>query len=184
MDAIDVISEASVPVVWALEADSSLEKGVSAIEVLKYLTSQVLKQNTRLHEERSAAMNAVRFQSASTEHEWYKLLGSTLQGLSQLYIIIDLNLCSKDTGPENPWTEGFARLFEALATRTVGTVLKVVFISSRNYHKKQLGSISRDGVVDISRLRSARAERVSRRQARLQRSNGRVRQLGHLMKGL
>lgn len=157
IDAIEVVHKAEVLVIWALKAEeSNPTPPVSSIEILKYLVSQLLQQNKTLHSERAASLSALRFQSAASEQEWYNLLGSTLDGLPQVYMFIDLGVLDDDLDPARQWAEGFRHLFDNLALRSVLTTLKIAFLCSKRGHRGQLGEIRQDRVIDISKVQSSR----------------------------
>lgn len=160
VDAIEVVQSAGVPVVWALPLKTNSSQPVTSTEVLKHLVSQLLKQNESLQSERAASLNAVRFQSATSEHEWYQLLGSILEGLPQVYVFIDIGVLDEDLDPERPWLEGFQRVFDDLAMRSVMTTLKVAFLSSNRSQRTHLGTVSRDKILDISKVQLARVQRA------------------------
>ncbi|KAF5013873.1 hypothetical protein FDECE_154 [Fusarium decemcellulare] len=101
IDMIDLIIDARVPVVWALDPDRQLGTAFTSIDVLKYVASQVLKLNHSMLNERSASLNAARFQSISTEAEWFSLLGAVLEGLQQIYIVVDLELLNRAVTPDS-----------------------------------------------------------------------------------
>lgn len=81
VDMIDVITGAGVPVVWALDPTHDSVTATTPPDVLKYVTGQVLRHNHTMLNERSATLNAVRFQSTTTEVGWFSLLGAALEGM-------------------------------------------------------------------------------------------------------
>ncbi|KAJ3537715.1 hypothetical protein NM208_g6198 [Fusarium decemcellulare] len=127
IDMIDLIVDAGVPVAWALDPDRQPGTAFTSMDVLKYVASQVLKLNHTMLNERSASLNAARFQSISTEAEWFSLLGAVLEGLQQIYLVIDLELLNRAVTPEVSWLTEFPRLFESLVARNIRTVVKVAF---------------------------------------------------------
>ncbi|KAF4451241.1 hypothetical protein FALBO_16362 [Fusarium albosuccineum] len=129
IDMIDLIVNAGVPIVWALDPDRQPGTTFTSMDVLKYISSQVLKLNHTMLNERSASLNAARFQSISTEAEWFSLLGAVLDGLQQIYLVIDLELLNGTVTPDVSWLTEFPRLFESLAGRNIRTVVKVAFIN-------------------------------------------------------
>ena len=133
-DAIEIISAAEVPVVWALRprhTDSATDTNFSATDVLKQLVLQVLRINHALLDERSVALNAARFQSATTVSEWFGLLGAVLAGLPLVYFVVDLDTVGKSTEDGVVWAKAFAELFAELRARGVQTVVKVALVSCR-----------------------------------------------------
>ncbi|KAH6869119.1 hypothetical protein B0T10DRAFT_418954, partial [Thelonectria olida] len=129
-DMMDVISDAGVPVVWALNSSRDAPTPLASIDVLKSITLQVLRLNHTMLNERSASLNAARFQSTITEAGCFSLLGAALEGLQQLYIVLDLELLDKiKTSCCHTWLQEFPRLFKSLSTRNIHTLLKVAFVS-------------------------------------------------------
>ena len=82
--------------------------------------------------ERAVSINVSRFQSAQSEKEWFDLLGSILDGLPSLFIIVDIETLGSRSGELLNWPASFMFLFQKLAARNIGTILKVALVS---YHK-------------------------------------------------
>ncbi|KAK4185573.1 hypothetical protein QBC35DRAFT_534028 [Podospora australis] len=113
-----------------VHAAGSIDRPITPADVLKYLTSQVLKQNHRMLNERSMSLNAARYQSATTEKEWFTLLASALDGgLSQIYVVIDLDIVARSGASIVGWLSEFARLYQVLRDRGTKTVVRTAFIS-------------------------------------------------------
>jgi hypothetical protein len=79
--------------------------------------------------EQSPVLNAARFQSARTEGDWFELLGSVLEGLPQIYVVVDAEILSKEFSSHIRWPEAFLHLFERLQERFCKSVVKVVLVS-------------------------------------------------------
>ncbi|XTI82906.1 hypothetical protein V2W45_1464303 [Cenococcum geophilum] len=118
-DVIDSISVTNNPVVWALNSGNNTTIDYTPIDVLKQIVSQALQQNHTLLNERSAALNAARFQSAVTENEWFSLVGSALEGLQTIYIVIDLEVIAHAISTDTSWSEAFLQLFDEFQARSV-----------------------------------------------------------------
>jgi hypothetical protein len=164
-DAIDLISSAKVPVVWALNSRGDEHQPYSSIDVLKQLVLQVLQQNHKLLNERSAALNAARFQSATSEEEWFNLLGSVLDGLPQVYIIVDLGVLGRRIDDQYPWPNAFARLVNELQARRINTVIKVALISYKPSQKPEIPS-SFGTAIQIPREKRGKPNHASGRNVR------------------
>ena len=93
-------------------------------------------------------LTAKRFQSARTEDDWFNLLGSVLEGLPQIYIIMDLEVLGKRTDDQYPIPNAFARLVDQLEQRQVRTVVKIALISYRPLELSELPSVF-DKVITI-----------------------------------
>jgi len=169
VDAIDLITTAHVPVVWALSFQG-LDSGAGGpLDVLKYLVSQVLQLNHTLLNERSAALSAARFQSAKSCQDWLNLLGSVLQGLEQIYIIIDLDVLGQGLREDIPWPDLFIQLADGLSARSLHTIVKVAFICSRRQHRSRLGSFDMERVLEITKGRKSRVQKAERAPHRVDR---------------
>lgn len=169
VDMIDLVSAAHVPVVWALNPTFDTHLPLTPMDVLKHVTLQVLRLNHTMMNERVATLNAARFQSTTTETGWFSLLGSALEGLPQLYIIIDLELLSKSAISGQDWLEEFPRLFSDLSARSIGTVLKVAFVSPLGTQEYTSNQTFGQSAVRLFLRHSTRSQQF---QAADQRHNG------------
>lgn len=155
-DVIDSISVTNNPVVWALNSGNNTTIDYTPIDVLKQIVSQALQQNHTLLNERSAALNAARFQSAVTENEWFSLVGSALEGLQTIYIVIDLEVIAHAISTDTSWSEAFLQLFDEFRARNLRIRVKVLFVSSRGSQSCHLSGCERRNVLGIPRHRSPR----------------------------
>lgn len=162
VDAIDLIASAHVPVVWALSFQGLDSGAWGPLDVLKCLISQILQLNHNLLNERSAALSAARFQSAKSCQDWFNLLGSVLQGLEQIYIIIDLDVLGQSVKEDMPWPDLFSQLADGLVSRSLRTKVKVAFVCSRRQHRSHLGSLDMQRVLDITEGRKSRVQKAER----------------------
>jgi len=95
-DIVGLLRGMKILVLWTLSAKAEGDRGWrSPVEVLKQLIRQVLHMSHSLLDEQSTALSAVRFQSATTETDWFAVLGSVLEGLSHVYIVIDAEVMSR-----------------------------------------------------------------------------------------
>ncbi|KAK4446731.1 hypothetical protein QBC34DRAFT_411234 [Podospora aff. communis PSN243] len=128
IDVIDLVSAANIPTAWVLDAKNISAEEAAPSDIVKYLASQVLTTNQTLMDERSASLYAARFQSARTEKEWFALLGSVMEGLQQVYLVIDLDLVDRlGFGPAS-WLSEFPKFFDLLKQRCESVVVKVAFV--------------------------------------------------------
>ncbi|KAI1300901.1 hypothetical protein F5Y03DRAFT_408095 [Xylaria venustula] len=127
---IDLIQEAKVPVVWALDPRVEVlpDHQFNTSDVLKYLANQVLQINHSAFIERHASISSASFHSAVKETEWLELIGSMLQDMNQLYFIVDLDLVERGGGTATKWLGHFAKLSDDLKLRNIRTIVKVAFI--------------------------------------------------------
>lgn len=161
-DMIDLITEAQVPVLWALNIPHS-ELQYSPEDIIKYIISQVLRKNHTLLNERSAALNAARYQSATTVDDWVALLGKVLEGLPHAYLIIDVDFLQNSEGTVTSWTQLFQRLFEGLEARGARTILKVALLGSRTAHRSCLNELDQRQVLQLPKARISKVTKASAR---------------------
>jgi hypothetical protein len=160
IDAIELIAEAQIPVIWALHLPQSRSEFAFA-DVVKYLIGQVVQRNHTLLNERSASLNVARFQSAVTTDEWFSLLGAVLEGLPQVFFILDLEFMGQEGIGKLAWTDLFTRLFEDLRKRGSQIILKVLFLGFRSSHRARLSNFDQNKVL---RLQTTRHCRISKTQ--------------------
>jgi hypothetical protein len=133
INTVDLALGSKVPTVWVLNPTKDARyRDPQIIDLLKQLVSQVLRLNHTMLDERSLSLSAARFQSATTEQEWFDLLGSVLAGLDRLYVVIDVEclLPLEDSGTVAfSFLESFQRLFGELEARGSKTVVKVVLVN-------------------------------------------------------
>ncbi|KAI1125433.1 hypothetical protein F5Y10DRAFT_9991 [Nemania abortiva] len=163
---IDLIKEANIPVVWVLDPRVELlaESQFNTTDVLKYLACQVLRLNNRMSTERQVSLNAGRFQSAVTESEWLELLVSVMQGLNQIYLIVDMDLVERGGGATTEWLLHLASLGETLRLRNMQTVVKVACICTNRCSVTSLPpeteSIRLDAMkCDVTKRRTGKIKR-------------------------
>jgi hypothetical protein len=129
-DLVALLRTMKIPVAWTLSAKAAGSLGWrSPVDVLKQLVLQVLHLNQALLLEQSLALNAARFQSATTESDWFGLLGLVLRGLSQIFIAVDAEILSREFSSELFWPEAFLGVFQDLQTSSPTTTVKVVLVS-------------------------------------------------------
>ena len=129
-DIVSLIKSMGIPVVWILGAPidgNNCQR--SPIDVLKQLVLQVLQINISLLNAQSPALNAARFQAATTEEQWFDLLASVLVGLPQLYIVVDAGILGQELSSEVKWPVAFLKLIESLSKVCPNTTVKVVLFS-------------------------------------------------------
>ena len=149
-DIIDVVRKANIPVIWALNAQiDEAQKEPLTIAVLKHLVLQALQINQTILDEQSISLNAARFQSATTEQEWFDLLAAVLSGLPQIYIIVDVEVLGTLAGEELAWPMAFLQLFGELMARNIPTRVKVALVHYQTRLLTVPPSALNPGVVHI-----------------------------------
>ena len=150
IDAIELVANANLPVVWALTPQLMSTREHASVDVLKHLVSQAIQRNTTLHSERAAVLSAIRFQAAVTDRDWFDLLASVLDGIPQMYMIIDLSILEFDPDGGEFWPMLFGHMFEQLATRGLQTIVKVAFVCQSLQQKDKLGDSDQVQKLSIS----------------------------------
>ena len=90
---IYLLQKALMPAVWVLKrTESRHQETYSPVDLIKALISQVMRINIAMQRESNLALSCAKFRTAEKEDEWFELLGSVLAGLSQICIIIDLEM--------------------------------------------------------------------------------------------
>jgi hypothetical protein len=167
-DLVALLRGIKIQVVWSLSAKADEALGWrSPVDVLKQLVLQVLQLNHSLVNEQSPILNAARFQSARTEGDWFELLGSVLEGLPQIYIIVDAEVLSKEFSSQIRWPEAFLHLFERLQGNFCKTVVKVVLVSLGNTPYLELPFASPLGKMTIMVKSGRRPGQVVRRKSKV-----------------
>jgi hypothetical protein len=129
-DIVSLIKSMNIPVVWILGAlvdGNNCQR--SPIDVLKQLVLQILQINISLLNAQSPALNAARFQTATTEEQWFDILASVLVGLKQLYIVVDAGILGQELSSGVKWPVAFLRLIENLSKVCPSTTVKVILAS-------------------------------------------------------
>jgi hypothetical protein len=175
---VEALRDANVLVLWALKTvakDAAHEPSV--VDLIKDLVSQALRANTSLHKEQPLALNCARFQRASTESDWFGLLGAVLAGVPQTYIVIDADIISSlyaNTTKVFSLPLAFLDLFQELSSRGIKTVLRVIIVSYRSTtSQKSHPQRIRECVVHVGEAQSKKAPG-----SHLQRLTGRSRGRG------
>lgn len=131
VDAVECSRSSDVPVIWALRYPGMVESRLSTVELLKYLTSQALKQCAE-PTEGSLALSCSRYQRSSTENDWVKLLADSLSGFRCIYILVDVELLHPDLeslSKEFSLPHALLALFRELSERRAQTIVKVALAS-------------------------------------------------------
>ncbi|KAK6508673.1 hypothetical protein TWF506_010752 [Arthrobotrys conoides] len=130
-DLIHCAKQPTIPLIWALEAacapaDSDRDQISSAVDLLKYLVSQILKLNSNTMPRN---VNASIFRTASTEVEWFNLLTALLSTLPRVIIVVDAALIGERFSDDISWIDAFVGVFNDLRMRNVTTIVKVVLLN-------------------------------------------------------
>ena len=133
IDLIEAARSAQIPILWVLP--STIQRGakaITSIDVLKSLVQQAIRINRYFQNESTCALSCSRMQSAVHESDWFDILGSTLEGIQQIYIVFDTNILGRNglTLSDNfSWFFAFQSFLERLKARGNHSVIKLIFIS-------------------------------------------------------
>jgi hypothetical protein len=126
---IESTTQSHLPTVWILAPRYfKVSQQLSSLDILKQLVLQILQKNSSLLEDRSQPLIAKQFQCATTESEWFDLLGLVLVGMPEIYIIIDIEILRGNFGGGQMWPLMFKDLFQKLVLRSPKTIVKVAII--------------------------------------------------------
>ena len=180
VDVISQLNKSKIPIVWVLKSMGQAKTSrLSTINVLKNLTSQVLRLNKSLHKERSLMMGYDQVRNAETEHEWCDLLALSMNGLSRLYVVLDIEALDPSLSYSNAgtfWPTAFLKIFEEMSKQGLKTVVKVIIgsygsIIFRDMPQQDL----RELVVAVNGLRTAPSSakvRISSRNVNIANNGG------------
>lgn len=151
---VELLNNSQIPVVWVLKTiDAAAEQNISTVDLLKCLISQVLRLNHSLQTNFAMSNRLRKFRHATTEKDWFNLLGSVLEGLPRLYIVIDIEILSASLASFTKgfsWPSAFLDLFQDLSDRGLNTVVKVVLVSyGSQIFSETSGKDIRDVVVSV-----------------------------------
>ncbi|RAL14097.1 uncharacterized protein BO97DRAFT_469372 [Aspergillus homomorphus CBS 101889] len=148
-DMIDLLHAEKRLVAWVLQYNSGKSEGVfEIVDVVKQLVRQVVQQNSGIVTERGASLTARRVQNASSVDDWFSLLGSVLNGVREVYLLLDTAAFS-DPAQEYQWSLRFDELFNELRERRIPSTLRVVFINYRQTMSRRLQA-SPATVIDVN----------------------------------
>lgn len=182
-DAIQLLRESNIPVIWALKTSESQTPtpiaNTTTIDIIKSLILQAINLNPSLHTEPSLCSRSQMYHSAKTEADWLVLLASVLKGIPLLYIIIDIQLLFTSTSESSngfSWPTGIFALFKELSDRDSKTVVRVLMLSygSSFFTQDDMRGYSRDILVVGNRKQAAKEmKRGSRKEGKVQRGGQR-----------
>ena len=135
VNVIEELIQARVAPLWVMKmsGEKTATQSTSAIDLLKHLTLQALRQNPTVQTEKSMALSCARIQSLETEKERFQLLESVLPSFhNDVYIVIDLEAISWDILPRPntfSWPSAFLDLFKNLSDRGLQTRAKVLLLT-------------------------------------------------------
>jgi hypothetical protein len=133
LDLVGVIRSTPHPILWALRFSNYWTTTITSVGILRMLVSQALQLNPGATYG-PLPVTAVHMKEAVGEEDWLRLLGRVLEGVPEVYVIIDSDLLSFATGQDK---NGAMRLLELMQQIIKKTLLKV-FVSSVNVDEDQV----------------------------------------------
>ncbi|PKK44032.1 hypothetical protein CI102_11210 [Trichoderma harzianum] len=133
---------------------------VSTIDLLKYIISQAVSINKSIHTDAVLVPRLMAHIDAKSEKDWINILASVLQGIPLLYVMIDVEILSRNLGTltEDFWPTAFLKMFSELSARDIGTIVKVALISYGSpLLKGPFRKDCQDLVVSVGGVRQTRA---------------------------
>lgn len=160
-ESISILREAGIPVIWVLKTivpdeDETASNGVSPIDLIKYLVSQAALLNANIHNDATIASLLQSSARAISEDEWLDILGFALQGMPQLYIVLDVEVLNRASGGSRgqSWSATLSSLPAKLGERNVKTVVKVVLVNYSSPFLREPAARNLEGqVVTVGRAR-------------------------------
>ncbi|CAM1507458.1 Fc.00g070990.m01.CDS01 [Cosmosporella sp. VM-42] len=114
-------------------AGDTTPDALSTIDILKYLAKQGLEATKGVQTEGSMALSCAQVHSATSEAEWFDILGSVLTAIrGQVYIIVDLDMLGRrllGLQSDFSWLSAFNSLFTRMAAQRPGIRIKVMLLN-------------------------------------------------------
>ena len=130
---VENMRSSRIPVIWVLPQDcQEYSTDLTTIDLLKNLVYQAIRLNSAFRRESACALSCARIQSATTESEWFNILGSALAEVPLVYIVINIGSLGRKIIPVSDDFSlplAFTNLFKQLASRDSHTVVKLILIS-------------------------------------------------------
>ncbi|OAL23865.1 hypothetical protein AYO22_06041 [Fonsecaea multimorphosa] len=162
-EAIELLRNAGIPVIWALPAPSPRTSGgvVGLRDILKNLLLQILKLRLQEGKPIPPMLNSSQVGAASTEDDWINLIAAALDGIPSLFAIFDLatlkTVCQAGHPPCRVF-DHFGDLIRILASRRCHNVIKTIFLGygAETLYLAPSSSLQRV-VIDLKRMQSSAA---------------------------
>jgi hypothetical protein len=173
LDLIRLIRDTSHPILWALRFPNYWGTSMTCVDLLRMLVLQALQINPSSTCS-SCPVTAVHMREAVCEEDWLNLLSRALDGIANIYIVIDSDLFAFVTKQDRNGATQFLDVLPKLITKT----FVKVFVSSinvdedhvqRNWASNQWSKL----VIDENVKTQPKRERKQRLPARRGRGRGR-----------
>ncbi|KAI1466491.1 uncharacterized protein F4812DRAFT_465756 [Daldinia caldariorum] len=130
---IAMLREAEVPVIWVLKGTGRNEAtsidDVSTVDLLRYLIPQAITLNKKIHTDEDLSALLAAYRAARTEDDWVNVLASSLEGIPQLYIFVDVEVLSQhQDGLSTFWPSRLLKMFDDFSARNINTVIRIILV--------------------------------------------------------
>ena len=167
----DLLNSGKFPVLWALKPPNFTAPDSSTRQLLKYLVMQALQLDPNgVGGKLSPGFNAALVASATTEHDWIKILGTLLSGHACVYLIIDPEMLGSSTRYDSD-LDTLVRLLQSDVIQRSATVVKIALVGFRRFplsdwcnsshahtHAVSLAALMQSGTNPSTHGRGYRAE--------------------------
>jgi hypothetical protein len=138
LETVEDIESVGRPLAWALnwsplagKAGGGQPMAFDGRDIISQLCLQLLLQNPRLHS-RNALIDRLRMaERAATASDWFDILASCISGLNSVYIMVDLDVMTRNHMDSLTWPTAFRRIFRDIDTLGTRSLVKCALFTSR-----------------------------------------------------
>lgn len=127
VDLINLIKTSKIPILWALRYPGYWKSTITCIEILRMLVVQAIQVNPGALQG-PTPIDMVNLREASGEVEWLQILARAVEGLQQIFIVIDADILGLATEHSKTRATKWLEIFTKKLSKTGVKIL----ISSRN----------------------------------------------------
>ncbi|KAL6403076.1 hypothetical protein AUP68_12408 [Ilyonectria robusta] len=125
----ELIESKGVPLAWALNvlprpSDGEELRRFTGQDIVAQLCLQLLKYNSRLHQQKTLERCLEKCEAATTELEWFEVLAYFIAGLDEVYIIIDLDVLGRGTSNTASWPTALESMYRGPTTNKIHCIVK------------------------------------------------------------
>jgi hypothetical protein len=136
IQAVDQIETKDVSLAWIVNGVPISKDGedpilYSAQDMAAQLCLQLLMQNIRLHRQSALKECLGKLEASVTESDWLNALPFFLEGLDEVYIVVDLHWLDRRNADPLSWPTSFLKLFKRMETNRSHSTIKVMFFTCR-----------------------------------------------------
>lgn len=134
IETTQLVEMKSVPVAWSLNIPPESKDGeelrrYTAQDIIAQLCLQFLRQNPRRHRQPMIEKCLSMSKAAATELEWFGVLAYCLEGLDEVYIILNLDVMSRGIPKAISWPALFESMSQSFATNPACCIVKVILFT-------------------------------------------------------